>query len=88
LPQLVTGTYQPVAAQGDVLLHRREGDGGAIVVALNLGAERASIAMSSIGFGREILLSTFLDRHGERIEGSLDLRANEGTILGAPAHAG
>ena len=29
LPQLVTGAYQPVAAQGDILLYRREGEGGA-----------------------------------------------------------
>jgi alpha-glucosidase len=88
LPQLVTGAYQPVAAQGDILLYRREGDGGAIVVALNLGAEPATIASSSIGFGREILLSTFLDRQGESVEGVLELRGNEGVILGMPSHAG
>jgi alpha-glucosidase len=88
LPQLVTGNYEPVAAQGDVLLYRRVNEGGAIVVALNLGAEPVSISSSSIGFDREILLSTLLDRQGERIEGALDLRANEGVVLGAPAHAG
>jgi alpha-glucosidase len=87
-PQLVAGGYEPVAAQGDILLYRRAGEGGAIVVALNLGAEPASISSSSIGFDRVILLSTLLDRRGERIEGALDLRANEGVILGAPAHAG
>ena len=27
LPQLVTGAYQPVAAQGDILLYRRDGEG-------------------------------------------------------------
>jgi alpha-glucosidase len=81
-PQLVSGTYEAVAAQGDILLYRRAGDGGAIVIALNLGGEPASISSSSIGFGREILLSTSLDRQGERIEGALDLRANEGAILG------
>ncbi|SIO11580.1 alpha-glucosidase [Bradyrhizobium erythrophlei] len=88
LPQLVTGAYQPVAAQGDILLYRREGDGGAVVIALNLGAGPASIASSSIGFGREILLSTMLDRQGEQVQGTLDLRGNEGVILGTPAHAG
>jgi alpha-glucosidase len=88
LPQLVTGSYEPVAAQGDLLLYRRAGEGGTIVVALNLGAEPVSISSSSIGFRSEILLSTFMDRHGERIEGALDLRANEGAILGPPAHAG
>lgn len=87
LPQLATGAYQPVAAQGDVLLYRREGDGGAVIIALNLGAEPASIASSSIGFGREVLLSTFLDRQGETVEGTLDLRGNEGVIIGAPVEA-
>jgi alpha-glucosidase len=90
LPQLVTGAYQALAAQGDILLYRRDGVGEdeAIVVALNLGAEPASVASISIGFGREILLSTFLDRQGEEVQGTLDLRGNEGVILGRPAQAG
>jgi alpha-glucosidase len=86
MPQLVTGAYQPVSAQGDVLLYRREGEGGVAVIALNLGAEPATIASSSIGFGREILLSTMLDRQGEQVQGTLDLRGNEGVILGVPDH--
>jgi len=87
LPQLVTGAYQPVVAQGDILLYRRDSEDGAVVVALNLGAEPVSVVSSSIGFGREILLSTFLDREGEPVQGTLDLRGNEGVILG-PVHAG
>jgi alpha-glucosidase len=83
LPQLVTGSYESVAAQGDILLYRRVGAGGAIIIALNFGAEPVSISSSSIGFGRKILLSTLLDRQGERIAGALDLRANEGAILGS-----
>jgi alpha-glucosidase len=54
---------------------------------LNLGAEPALVSSSSIGFGREILLSTHMDRQGERVEGTLDLRGNEGVILGTH-HAG
>jgi alpha-glucosidase len=88
LSPLVTGSYEPVAAQGNILLYRRVGAAGTIVIALNLGAEPVSISSSSIGAGHEILLSTLMDRQGERIEGALDLRANEGAILGTPAHAG
>jgi alpha-glucosidase len=88
LPQLMTGSYEPVAAQEDILLYRRIGADGANVIALNFGTEPVSISSSSIGFGHEILLSTFLDRQGERIEGTLDLRANEGAVLGTPAQAG
>jgi alpha-glucosidase len=62
LPQLASGAYVPIAAQGDLLLYRRESDGTAVVVALNLGAEPVSMASDALGLGGEILLSTFLDR--------------------------
>ena len=78
----LTGAYEPIAAEGDMLLYRRHGEGEAVVVALNLGAEPVSVASSSIGFGGEILLSTFLDREGEQLQGTLDLRGNEGVIIG------
>jgi alpha-glucosidase len=84
LPQLVTGAYEPVAAQGDVLLYRRRGGDGVVIVALNLGAEPVTVTSSAIGFSNEILLSTFLDRQGEQVEGMLELRANEGVIVGPP----
>ena len=59
-----------------------KGDGKSLTIALNLAAEPVSVTSSSVGFGREILLSTFLDRAGEHIDGVLDLRANEGVIIG------
>jgi alpha-glucosidase len=81
LPQLVSGTYTPIAADGDLLLYRRLSEAGSAVIALNLGAEPVSIASDAIGLGGEILLSTFLDRQGEKIEGVLDLRGNEGVVI-------
>ncbi|MES5488211.1 alpha-amylase family glycosyl hydrolase [Bradyrhizobium sp. INPA03-11B] len=84
LPQLVRGSYEPVAAHGDVLLFRRRAAEGVAVIALNFGAAPASVSSSAIGFSNEVLLSTFMDRQGEKIEGVLDLRANEGVILGPP----
>jgi alpha-glucosidase len=87
LPQLVTGAYEPIAAQGDLLLYRRKGGGDAVTVALNLGAEPVSVTSSSIGFGSKILLSTFFDRESELIDGVLDLRGNEGVIIESD-HAG
>jgi alpha-glucosidase len=82
LPQLVSGDYVPVAAQGNLLLYRRQSEGKAVVIALNLGAEPVSLASDALGLGGEILLSTFLDRQGEKIQGALDLRGNEGAIIG------
>ena len=88
LPQLVTGTYEPIAAQGDILLYRRNGAAGPIIIALNLSAEPVSVTSSSLGFGNEILLSTFLDRFGESVQGVVDLRGNEGVMIAEPAQAG
>jgi alpha-glucosidase len=82
LPQLVSGTYQPIAAQGDLLLYRRRSEAGSVVIALNLGAEPVSVASEAIVPDGEVLLSTLLDREGEKIEGALDLRSNEGVVIG------
>jgi alpha-glucosidase len=82
-PELVSGAYVPIAAQGDLLLYRRQSGGAAVVVALNLGAEPVSLDSAAIGLGGEILLSTFLDRQGEKIKGTLDLRSDEGVIIAA-----
>ena len=81
-PQLVSGDYVPIAADGDILLYRRQSESGAVVVALNLGAGPVSIGSEAAGLHGEILLSTFLDREGEMIKGVLDLRGNEGVIIG------
>ena len=83
-PPLVAGNYHPIAAQGDLLIYRREAEGRAVIVALNLGAEPIAVTTSAIRFGSEVLLSTYLDREGERIEGVLDLRGNEGVIVTPP----
>ena len=83
LPPLVSGDYVPIAAEGDLLLYRRESGETAVVIALNLGAEPVSIKSDAAGLSGEILLSTFLDRQGEKIRGALDLRGDEGVIIGA-----
>lgn len=82
LPQLVSGGYAPIAAQADLLLYRRQCEGSVVTVALNLGAEPVSLASDTAGLHGKILLSTLLDRQGEKIHGVLDLRGNEGVIIG------
>jgi alpha-glucosidase len=89
LPQLQSGEYVPVAAQGDLLLYRRESEGSSVAIALNLGNQPLSIASEGEGLSGEVLLSTFLDREGEKVNGLVDLRGNEGVIIGrSDAHAG
>jgi alpha-glucosidase len=82
LPQLRSGDYVPIAAQGDLLLYRRQSEGSAVVIALNLGDQPVSIASDAAALHGDILLSTFLDREGEKVEGTLDLRGNEGVMIG------
>jgi alpha-glucosidase len=82
-PALVSGGYMPIAAEGDLLLYRRQRGDAAFVVALNLGTEPVSIASEMIGLDGEILLSTHMDRVLEAIHGTLDLRGNEGVVIGA-----
>jgi alpha-glucosidase len=81
-PPLVSGDYVQIAAQRDLLLYRRQQEGQAMVVALNLGAEPVSMTSDAAGLDGEVLLSTMLDRAGEKIQGTLDLRGNEGVIIG------
>jgi alpha-glucosidase len=78
-PALVSGAYVPMAAEGALLLYRRQDDQESILIALNLGGEPVSVRSDKIS--GEILLSTFLDRRGEAVGETLDLRGNEGIIL-------
>jgi alpha-glucosidase len=82
-PALISGDYVPLAADGDVLLYRRTSGDKSVVIALNLGAEAVAVTSTSIGSGSEILLSSFLDRQHEAVEGGLELRGNEGVIIAA-----
>lgn len=80
-PQLVSGTYVSVAATGDLLAYRREQNGEALLVLLNLGRTPCSVEPDIIPYGGEILLSTYLDRTGAILSHSLDVRGDEGLII-------
>jgi alpha-glucosidase len=87
-PPLVIGSYEPIAAGDDLLMYRRRSERASITVVLNLGADPVSLASDAIGLLQgEILLSTFMDRSGEKISGALDLRGNEGVLAIAPLSA-
>jgi alpha-glucosidase len=83
-PALVSGAYVPIAAQGDLLLYTRQDDQGSILIALNLGDQPVSIMSEPIGVSGNILLSTVMDRDGEAVGETLDLRGNEGLIVRLP----
>jgi alpha-glucosidase len=79
-PALVSGAYVPLAAEGELLLYKRQDDEGSLLIALNLGGDAVSVRSDSIGLGGEILLSTSMDRDGEAVGETLELRGNEGVI--------
>jgi len=83
-PALVSGAYVPIGAKGELLLYKRQDDEGSILIALNLGGEPVSARSDTIGLGGEILLSTLMDRQGEAIGETLELRGNEGLIIRSP----
>src|ERR1700726_1158876 len=47
LPQLESGDYVPIAAEGELLLYRRRSEGKAVVIALNLSNEPISLVSNS-----------------------------------------
>ena len=81
-PALVTGAYQPVEADGDVLAYLREGDGHRYLVALNLGPDPARLAVPGPAPGGRVLVSTRPGRDGEAAGGVLELRGDEGVVVG------
>jgi alpha-glucosidase len=80
-PELMAGSYAPVATAGDLLAYKREYQGKALLIVLNLGAEPISMGSDMMAFPGEILLSTNLDLTGGTVSGGLDLRGDEGVII-------
>jgi alpha-glucosidase len=78
---LVSGAYVPLAAEGDLLLYKRQDGEGSLLIALNLGDQPISVRSDTIGLSGEILLSTLMDRQGEAVGETLELRGNEGVIV-------
>ncbi|HLH87245.1 MAG TPA: alpha-amylase family glycosyl hydrolase [Xanthobacteraceae bacterium] len=84
-PALSAGAYRALAAQGDLLLYRRDHADDQVVVALNLGNEPLAIALEAMPPQARVLVSSNADRDGEEIARDIHLRGNEGLIIGAPS---
>jgi alpha-glucosidase len=78
-PDLTVGDWQAVVADGDVLAYMRSHAGSRLLVALNLGPTPHRLPLAEPG---RVLLSTHLDRAHDAVSGHLELRGNEGIILG------
>ena len=78
-PALMTGSYHPLLATGDILLYRRKQGPTSILVALNLGSRPETVVVDN--FAGTALLSTSCDRADEYCRGQIDLRPNEGLVI-------
>jgi alpha-glucosidase len=75
---LVAGTIENVAAHGDVLIYERRHLDQRLLIALNMGSENATVR-SQAGV---VLLSTFVGRDGQAIEGdAIRLSAGEAIVV-------
>lgn len=80
-PELAVGTYKRITVTEELLVFQREHQGQSSLIALNLGNESAFLTSETVALGGRILLSTFMDRQAEVVDGTLDLRGAEGVIL-------
>jgi alpha-glucosidase len=80
-PALAVGPFSPLRTSGDLLAWvRKDGDRRFLVV-LNLGAETASYAPPVLDVTGEVVLSTHLDRDGEPVRRTLELRGDVGLLV-------
>ena len=78
---LALGHYRPLVVSGDLLLYARELESDRTLVALNMGQEATSVAFLAGHLAGRVLVSSFGDRDGEAVSGSIDLRADEGAVV-------
>jgi alpha-glucosidase len=78
---LAEGSYKPVMASGDVLLFCRELREERVLIVLNMGPEPTAVSFPDERLSGRVLLSSFLDREGEEVMTSIDIRGNEGLLV-------
>jgi alpha-glucosidase len=83
-PALSIGSYTPIASEGDLLSYRRQFDTARqYLILLNFGAEEATFHGGTAARHGAVAMSTLMDREGERFDGRIRLRADEGLIIEA-----
>jgi alpha-glucosidase len=78
---LATGSYETVSASGDALAFLRESEGRRFLVALNLGAARATVALPDPSRMGEVVESTHPRRRRKTVDGVVELDPHEGVVV-------
>jgi alpha-glucosidase len=79
-PALAVGSYAPVATVGDLLAYTRVYGEQRCLVVLNLGAASERLELGQAGLRGRFVLSTALDRSGEQVRETVELRPDEGVV--------
>lgn len=66
---------------GDLLACVRERDDRRFLIVLNLGYDPMTFDSAGPEIRGRLVLSTYLDRDGERVNGGIALRGDEGVIV-------
>ncbi|HEX6748199.1 MAG TPA: alpha-amylase family glycosyl hydrolase [Longimicrobium sp.] len=80
-PALAVGAYRSVRADGDVLAYVRSAGDAHFLVVMNLGAAPTALRRREGDPGGTVALGTELEREGKRVEGDVDLAANEAVVI-------
>jgi len=67
--------------EGDLYAYERRNGGERLLVGLNFGHRPQRLTLPADSAQGTLLLSTHLDREGEPVSGSADLRPAEGVII-------
>lgn len=77
-PALNIGSHRSLPATGHLIAYIRNHADKSFLIVLNLGTHNEQLANKLAG---KIVLSTLLDREGEKIPGAIELRGDEGLVI-------
>jgi alpha-glucosidase len=80
-PELALGSYKLVNVTDDLLVFERAYQGRRVLIALNFDTASVSLRNTTTELRGRVLLSTFMGRQADTMDGTLELRGGEGVIL-------
>jgi alpha-glucosidase len=80
-PALSVGDYAALPSGEDLMAYMRKAGERRLLIVLNFDADSRRFNLSELQAGASLLLSTYLDRAGEKLDEELHLRGDEGVII-------